>query len=319
MSPNRLFLIRREFSHRVLRRPVVNLITYLLVWTNPSVFTIYLNRVIGVAMNTFSGTTCSFACLSDLYEDPEDFAFAASALLDPLGVGLIAGPLVGLAAMRVTNGNFTLVFVAAALGSLWQLLNCFRFDETLAPENRKRFQLRFADINPLSFIKCFTCGRPTLAKLTLISGCYQVAHEGKNTADVHQAIMLRDVGMSEAARSNFVSLAGVGLMINCRSNKFLLNKLSGRLFTSATNLFSLVTMREYSNGCHLPSIYLSFNTVADATVAANSLVQLDAALLPAGRLADVRRLVRRMHRLEPIRLGARPGGQACGGSGDRQR
>ena len=106
---------------------MVNLITYLLVWTNPSVFTIYLNRVIGVAMNTFSGTTCSFACLSDLYEDPEDFAFAASALLDPLGVGLIAGPLVGLAAMRVTNGNFTLVFVAAALGSLWQLLNCFRF------------------------------------------------------------------------------------------------------------------------------------------------------------------------------------------------
>ena len=60
-------MIRREFSHRVLRRPVVNLITYLLVWTNPSVFTIYLNRVIGVAMNTFSGTTCSFACLSDLY------------------------------------------------------------------------------------------------------------------------------------------------------------------------------------------------------------------------------------------------------------
>ena len=180
-------------------------------------------------------------------EDPEDFAFAASALLDPLGVGLIAGPLVGLAAMRLTNGNFTLVFVAAALGSLWQLLNCFRFDETLAPENRKKFQLRFADINPLSFIKCFTCGRPTLAKLTLISGCYQVAHEGKNTADVHQAIMLRDVGMSEAARSNFVSLAGVGLMINCRSNKFLLNKLSGRLFTSATNLFSLVTMLWFSS------------------------------------------------------------------------
>ena len=117
MSPNRRLLrIRRQLT--VSNRPVVNLITYLLVWTNPSVFTIYLNRVIGVAMNTFSGTTCSFACLSDLYEDPEDFAFAASALLDPLGVGLIAGPLVGLAAMRVTNGNFTLVFVAAALGSL---------------------------------------------------------------------------------------------------------------------------------------------------------------------------------------------------------
>ena len=254
MSPNRRLPSHPPSADRLSNRPLVNLITYLLVWTNPSVFTIYLNRVIGVAMNTFSGTTCSFACLSDLYEDPEDFAFAASALLDPLGVGLIAGPLVGLAAMRVTNGNFTLVFVAAALGSLWQLLNCFRFDETLAPKNRKRFQLRFADINPLSFIKCFTCGRPTLAKLTLISGCYQVAHEGKNTADVHQAIMLRDVGMSEAARSNFVSLAGVGLMINCRSNKFLLNKLSGRLFTSATNLFSLVTMREYSNGC-LPSIF----------------------------------------------------------------
>ena len=58
--------------------------------------------------------------------------------------------------------------------------------------------------------------RPVLAKMTLIAGCLQIAHEGKsvqplfslrllskpqlkwlhrNTADVHQAYSKRDVGM----------------------------------------------------------------------------------------------------------------------------
>ena len=72
------------------------------------------------------------------------------------------------------------------------------------------------DINPISFLKLFRMNRPVLAKMTLIAGCLQIAHEGKsvqplfflcvffrslnkwrrrNTADVHQAYSKRDVGM----------------------------------------------------------------------------------------------------------------------------
>ena len=35
------------------------------------------------------------------------------------------------------------------------------------------------DINPISFLKLFRMNRPVLAKMTLIAGCLQIAHEGK--------------------------------------------------------------------------------------------------------------------------------------------
>jgi len=36
------------------------------------------------------------------------------------------------------------------------------------------------DINPISFLKLFRMNRPVLAKMTLIAGCLQIAHEGKS-------------------------------------------------------------------------------------------------------------------------------------------
>eukprot|EP00421_Protoceratium_reticulatum_P049106 CAMPEP_0168453060 /NCGR_PEP_ID=MMETSP0228-20121227/49488_1 /TAXON_ID=133427 /ORGANISM="Protoceratium reticulatum, Strain CCCM 535 (=CCMP 1889)" /LENGTH=450 /DNA_ID=CAMNT_0008467759 /DNA_START=32 /DNA_END=1384 /DNA_ORIENTATION=+ len=223
--------------------PIVNIFTYMLVWSNPSVATMWLQSLIGVSLNTFSGTTCTMASLSDMYSStPQEFALAMGGLMNPVGIGLIIGPLLGSRCVRA-SGQHRAAFLGAAIVTAVQLLNVFRLEETLIKSKLKPFRLSFADLNPASFLRLFQQkGRSVLAKLSLVCGSLMCADEGKNLADVHQSYALQDVGMSDAARANFVSGAGVCVLINARSSKRTLKWFGGPGHTTFSNLISLAVM-----------------------------------------------------------------------------
>merc|ERR1711879_610153 len=115
--------------------------------------------------------------------------------------------------------------------------------DTLKADRRKAFQFALADINPFTFLKLFTLkGRSALLKLSLMAGFFQKADEGKNLADLHQLYAQRDLGLSDAARGNFVSAVGACVLLGARSAKVTMNKLGGHGHTTWSNLISIAAL-----------------------------------------------------------------------------
>lgn len=224
--------------------PLADIIGYGLVWAKPSVGTLWFQAMLGTPMNTFAGTTCAGASIMDIYQDaPHEMGAAFGGLLTPVGAGLIMGPLFGQAMIKLGGGRPEMAYLGAALSAMMQLLNVQSMDDTLPKDKRKPFAFALKDLNPISFLKLFTMkGRSTLIKLSLMAGFLQKADEGKNLADLHQVYSLNDVGLSKAARGNFVSWVGLCVLVGSRMGKLTLKKLGGHGHTTFSNLISIVAL-----------------------------------------------------------------------------
>ena len=213
--------------------PLVNLVLKTMVFLNPSRRMIGVDRIVASSLSTVAGTTCTIAAMSDIFAlEPRNFAKALGGISNYIGLGLIAGPLLGNIATKMYNGPQAAYLVSAVV-AIVQLLNISKMKETLPEQKRRPFKI--ADANPLSFLKLRKASRQLLT-LSLVSGAMQQICEGKNLADVHQSFSRRDVGMSESERSSFVSFLGLCLLINARTNRILIPKIGGRKFTTFANL-----------------------------------------------------------------------------------
>jgi len=224
--------------------PLADMVTYGMVWANPCVETLWLQAIAGTPMNTFAGTTCAGASIMDIYGDaPWEMGAAFGGLLTPIGAGLIVGPLVGQAMVKLGGGRPEMAYLGAAGCAALQYLNVVSMGDTLPKEKRSPFAFSLADINPISFIKLFMMkGQSTLAKLSLMAGFLQKADEGKNLAGLNQVYALKDVGMSEDARGNFVSFIGGCVLLSARLSNFTLEKLGGSGHTSFSNFVCIASM-----------------------------------------------------------------------------
>jgi len=224
--------------------PLADIIGYGLVWANPSVGALWLQALLGTPMNTFAGTTCAGASIMDIYRDaPHEMGAAFGGLLGPVGAGLIVGPLVGQAMVKLGRGRPQMAYLGAALFAVLQLLNVQSMVDTLPHDRRKPFAFALMEINPVSFLKLFTTKSSTvLAKLSLMAGFLQKADEGKNLADLHQLYSLNNIGLSQTARGNFVSWVGMCVLVGARTAKVTLNKLGGHGHTTFSNLISIFAL-----------------------------------------------------------------------------
>jgi len=219
----------------ILLGPVVNLLLKFAVFFYPSNLLLSIDRIVASSISTVSGTTCCVAAMSDLYAGkPLSFAKALGGISSWIGLGLIAGPLLGAASTKIF-GHPRYAYLTSAIFAIVQIKNALKLKETLDKKNRRQFSMR--DANPLSFLKLMRAKRQLLV-LSLLAGSLQHIPEGKNLADVHQSFSRRDVGMTDSERTSFVSFLGVCLLINARTSKILLPKLGGRRFTTFANLIN---------------------------------------------------------------------------------
>jgi len=228
--------------------PLADIIGYGAVWANPSVATLWLQALLGTPMNTFSGTTCAGASIMDIFRDHgSEMGNAFGGLLTPVGLGLISGPLIGQAFVKLGKGRPEYAYLGASLCALLQLLNVQSMTDTLPAALRKPFKFSFGDINPFTFLKLFTLkGRSSLLKLSLMSGFLQKADEGKNLADLHQIYSNQVLGLSDAARGNFVSCVGICVLLGVRSAKVTMKTLGGHGHTSFSNLISIAALAYFA-------------------------------------------------------------------------
>lgn len=145
--------------------------------------------------------------------------------------------------VRLGGGRPEMAYLGAAGCAVLQLLNAQSMDDTLPVEKRKEFNFSLSDINPVSFLKLFCMkGQSALAKLSLMAGFLQKADEGKNLADLHQVYSLKDVGLSEAARGNFVSWIGACVLVGARMSKVTMSSLGGHGHTTFSNMISIASL-----------------------------------------------------------------------------
>merc|ERR1712216_715116 len=180
----------------------------------------------------------------DIYSDaPEEMGAAFGGLLTPVGAGLIVGPMVGQVMVKLGGGSPAMAYLGASACAALQLCNVMSMGDTLPAEKRKKFEFSLSDVNPISFVKLFTeKGGSAFAKLSLMAGFLQKADEGKNLADLHQIYSLKHVGMSEAARGNFVSFVGACVLLGARMSKVTMSMLGGHGHTTFSNLICIASL-----------------------------------------------------------------------------
>ena len=111
--------------------PLVNLILKTMVFLNPSRKMIGLDRIVASSLSTVAGTTCTIAAMSDIFAlEPRNFAKALGGISNYIGLGLIAGPLLGNIATKMYNGPKAAYLVSAVV-AIVQLLNISKMKETL--------------------------------------------------------------------------------------------------------------------------------------------------------------------------------------------
>jgi MFS family permease len=221
--------------------PLADLICYGMVYANPSSNTLWLQALAGAPLNTFSGTTCAGASIADIFADaPDEMGPAYGGLLSPIGAGLIIGPLIGQAFVKLGGGRPEYAYLGASCCAAVQLLNVQSMQDTLPKDKLKPFEFSLSMINPLSFLSLFCMkGQSVLARLALMTGFLQKADEGKNLADLHQIYAMKDVGMSPEARGNFVSAIGACVLLSVRMCKLTMAKLGGHGHTTLSNMICI--------------------------------------------------------------------------------
>ena len=163
-----------NLSDRFGRRPVLLLslfalaVDYLIMGFAPTLWLLFAGRALaGVAGATYSTANAYMADVSPPDRRAQNFGLIGAGF----GVGFVAGPLIGgLAGELGTRAPF---FVAAALAMINFAYGALVLPETLAPENRRRFDWRRA--NPLGAARQIA-GMPTIAWFFVAMFLFNLAH-----------------------------------------------------------------------------------------------------------------------------------------------
>ena len=163
-----------NLSDRFGRRPVLLLslfalaVDYLIMGFAPTLWLLFAGRALaGVAGATHSTANAYMADVSPPDRRAQNFGLIGAGF----GVGFVAGPLIGgLAGELGTRAPF---FVAAALAMINFAYGALVLPETLAPENRRRFDWRRA--NPLGAARQIA-GMPMVAWFFVAMFLFNLAH-----------------------------------------------------------------------------------------------------------------------------------------------
>jgi len=220
--------------------PIADIIAYFLVFAKPSVQTLWIQALVGTPLNTFSGSTLLGASIVDIFSPaPSEMGMAFGGILTCVGIGLTTGPQIGQAMVKV-GGAPQYAYLGASLCAGLQLANVISMNDSLKPENFKKFEFSIGDLNPFTFLKLFTMkGRSALLKLSLMSNFFQMADEGKNLADLHQVYSNKDLELSQTVRGNFVSMVGICVLIGNKFSNWSMETFGGHGHTTLSNLVSV--------------------------------------------------------------------------------
>ena len=163
-----------NLSDRFGRRPVLLVslcalaVNYLVMGFAPTLWLLFVGRALaGIAGATYSTANAFMADISPPDRRAQNFGLIGAGF----GVGFVAGPLIGgLAAELGTRAPF---FVAAALAMINLAYGALVLPETLAPENRRRFDWRRA--NPLGAARQIA-SIPVIAWFFLAMFLFNLAH-----------------------------------------------------------------------------------------------------------------------------------------------
>ena len=163
-----------NLSDRFGRRPVLLLslfalaVDYLIMGFAPTLWLLFAGRALaGIAGATYSTANAYMADVSPPDRRAQNFGLIGAGF----GVGFVAGPLIGgLAGELGTRAPF---FVAAALAMINFAYGALVLPETLAPENRRRFDWRRA--NPLGAARQIA-GMPMVAWFFVAMFLFDLAH-----------------------------------------------------------------------------------------------------------------------------------------------
>ena len=163
-----------NLSDRFGRRPVLLLslfalaVDYLIMGFAPTLWLLFAGRALaGVAGATYSTANAYMADVSPPDRRAQNFGLIGAGF----GVGFVAGPLIGGLAGEV--GTRAPFFVAAALAMTNFAYGALVLPETLAPENRRRFDWRRA--NPLGAARQMA-GMPMVAWFFVAMFLFNLAH-----------------------------------------------------------------------------------------------------------------------------------------------
>jgi MFS family permease len=229
---------RRTF---LLLSPAVNSFLKLAVAVAPSPFLMSVERVVGGACGTLSGTTGTFASASDIISDPAELGGTYAQLGAAAGMGVLLGPTIGGFATYLTGGTARVSFACSAVISMMQLaVASTQLPEPLQLENRVPLdpQTVLKKMNPLSFMLLFQQG-PTLSKL--VGSCaIQCFAEGKSMSDLNSSFMLNDLNMSDELRSAWVTCFGAAMIGAGFIGKWSVPRFGPRMHTTLQNAASVM-------------------------------------------------------------------------------
>mmetsp|Transcript_107256 Transcript_107256/g.313627 ORF Transcript_107256/g.313627 Transcript_107256/m.313627 type:complete len:425 (+) Transcript_107256:59-1333(+) len=180
--------------------PIVSAVLHIFVAALPrSLPTQFIDRMIGGSM-IFGFAAPAQAAMADLFaKEPTKLAMWGAKNGMFLGIGTTLGPMIGSklgGAMSFLASS--LVFCAT---SLWVKM---QVSETLSASSRKPF--RFADINPVAFLKLFKN-----KTLTLLAGATALQSFGDyvNIYDINNLFMIKTLGYGPSQIGNFATMVGV--------------------------------------------------------------------------------------------------------------
>jgi len=194
-------------------------------------------RTLRLIFTSFSNTVMVRAALADVAAHPSDFQRAQNHVQVATGLGLLLIPFLE---ARLLGKGIKYVYLAlSAIGAAHCLFATMCLPETLPLSHRKKPDLSFATVNPLSFIRVFTEGSKTLWQFTMIT-TFQMFLEGKNISDSAQNWVRDHLKWSVTGIRNFIIIYGVLCTMSSMSlAPILLRMFNAKDYTTLTNLLNI--------------------------------------------------------------------------------
>lgn len=184
----------------LLLAPTVNACLHSLVAAFPGTLAMqFVDRMIS-GMFIFGFLAPAQAAMADLYAtNPQKLGVKAASAGAYFGIGCALGPFIG----SKLGGARSFFASAVSFIITWVYVNSM-FTETLEPEKRRKF--KFADINPVAFMKLLKT--PRLQWLTLTKSL-QSFGDYVNVYDINNLFMMKVLGYGQGQIGNFATAVGL--------------------------------------------------------------------------------------------------------------
>ena len=233
--------IGRKFL--LLMSPVLSFVCKMLILLLSDYRLLMLERILFNAANVLAGSTGCKAALNDLCRDDE-LAQSYGNLGAAQGLGVLGGSLLS-GILSQVGMSFLGIYGTAATIALAHTYMVFYF---LEESNKAKKPLeKFEIVNPLEFLKLFQTKSQELTDLTWASAAMCFA-EGKNIVDVTMNYIVNDCMCDEAEASYMVSSFGLSMISSGVLSKPMLKRMGARLFTTFSNLLTIVSYYFWAQG-----------------------------------------------------------------------